>query len=218
MNGSLNPWTCYGAKNSWTDAYTPKKVADTRRRSAAETARKCVPISPTGSLAPGRLRHSTVRPKVDGSSSEWAIVQKCPRVFGMEHSIRPRCATARRRRLHRWSPIAIHPIAPQSGCRDPGSYSVTDPSPIVGVPGHLLWGTPGGCPCHCTRRRIYWQFTGNLGAICDELRAIYGQFTGNLRRITGELRAIYDELRGICDQRLLICGQFATIYGRFTGD
>ena len=73
----------------------------TLKRSSAETAVKGVLVSPAGNLAPGRLRHSTVRPKVDGSSSEWAIVQKCPRVFGMEHSIRPRCATTRRRRLHR---------------------------------------------------------------------------------------------------------------------
>ncbi len=51
------------------------------KRSSAETAVKGGRISPAGSLAPGRLRHSTVRPKVDGSSSEWAIVQKSAHAF-----------------------------------------------------------------------------------------------------------------------------------------
>ncbi len=86
-------------------------AAPTRRRSAAEVAQMCGQPASMECAEPDELRYAGISPKVYGSSSGWAIVQKCPRVFGMEHSIRPRCATARRRRLHRWSPIAIHPIA-----------------------------------------------------------------------------------------------------------
>ena len=162
-------------------------------------------------MAPGRLRHSTVRPKVDGSSSEWAIVQKCPRVFwdGAQHpsalrngassATAPmvpyryssyRCA-GRSITLHRTpARISAHVIPLCRHAPPLSAALLVAPWRVWPASASLAYGSAASATA-----------APSTGAPCPP---IYGRFTGNLRRITDDLRTIY--------------GQFTTDYGRFTDD